>query len=206
VGRKARVGDDTRLPTQCDGRLSRGAVVALGAGPVPAPVVDLRRGTEFATIDYSEEKPLLFIGETVRAIVDDGAITIDGHMALGGAGHQPVPATLRALLGSRIDALSPESRAVLRVASVVGMTFRENVVEEVMDERVDAARYERLAEAAMIVPLDASGGWSFCHPLIHDAAYAGLLAIDRQAPRLGPSGRSPVIVPRPATPHGPCRS
>jgi class 3 adenylate cyclase len=123
----------------------------------------------------------LFIGETVRAIVDDGAITVDGRLELGGPGRQAVPATLRALLGSRIDALSPDSRAVLRVASVVGMTFRENVVEEVLEDRVDAARYERLAEAAMIVPMDASGGWRFCHPLIHDAAYAGLLAIDRKA-------------------------
>jgi predicted ATPase len=33
----------------------------------------------------------------------------------------------------------------------------------------------------MIVPVDASGGWRFCHPLIHDAAYAGLLATDRKA-------------------------
>jgi class 3 adenylate cyclase len=123
----------------------------------------------------------LFIGETVRAFVDDGAITRDGRLALGGSGRQTVPATLRALLGSRIDALSPESRAVLRVASVIGMTFRENVVEEVLDERIDAGRYERLAEAAMIVPLDASGGWRFCHPLIHDAAYAGLLAVDRKS-------------------------
>jgi hypothetical protein len=123
----------------------------------------------------------LFIGETVRAIVDDGAITADGRLALGGPGHQPVPATLRALLGSRIDALTPESRAVLRVASVLGMSFHEDVVDDVLAEHVDAARYERLAEAAMIVPIDASGGWRFCHPLIHDAAYAALLATDRKA-------------------------
>jgi hypothetical protein len=123
----------------------------------------------------------LFIGETVRAFVDDGAITRDGRLALGGSGRQAVPATLRALLGSRIDALSPESRAVLRVASVIGMKFRENVVEEVLEERVDAGRYERLAEAAMIVPFDAFGGWRFCHPLIHDAAYASLLAVDRKS-------------------------
>jgi hypothetical protein len=32
----------------------------------------------------------------------------------------------------------------------------------------------------MIVPGDASGGWRFCHPLIHDAAYASLLASDRR--------------------------
>ena len=32
----------------------------------------------------------------------------------------------------------------------------------------------------MIVPTDAIGGWRFCHPLIHDAAYRSLLATDRR--------------------------
>ncbi|HEX5823901.1 MAG TPA: adenylate/guanylate cyclase domain-containing protein [Candidatus Limnocylindrales bacterium] len=123
----------------------------------------------------------LFIGETVRAIVDEGAIGGDGRLAFARPGHATVPVTLRALLGSRIDALSAESRSVLRVASVIGMSFRESVVEEVLEERVDPDRYERLAEAAMIVPGDASGGWRFCHPLIHDAAYSSLLASDRRA-------------------------
>ena len=123
----------------------------------------------------------LFIGETVRAIVDDGDLTSDGRLDLDQPGGATVPVTLRALLGSRIDALSTDVRAVLRVASVIGMSFRESVVEEVLDERVDAGRYERLAEAAMIVPADTSGGWRFCHPLIHDAAYASLLASDRRA-------------------------
>jgi class 3 adenylate cyclase len=142
----------------------------------------------------------LFIGETVRAIVDDGAVTSGGRLALGVPGRVTVPATLRALLGSRIDALSAGSRTVLRVASVIGMSFRETVVEEVLADRVDPDHYERLAEAAMIVPGDASGGWRFCHPLIHDAAYASLLASDRKAlhtrvadrieasPRAGPIG------------------
>ena len=35
-----------------------------------------------------------------------------------------LPVTLRALLGSRIDALLPAGRTVLRVGSVIGMTFR----------------------------------------------------------------------------------
>jgi predicted ATPase len=33
----------------------------------------------------------------------------------------------------------------------------------------------------MIVPIDGVGGWRFCHPLIHDAAYSSLLASDRRA-------------------------
>ncbi len=121
----------------------------------------------------------LFIGETVRAIVDEGAVTSDGRLAIGADGSS-VPVTLRALLGGRIDALSADSRAVLRVASVLGMAFREGTVEDVFDGPVDAAIYERLADAAMIVPVDSTGGWRFCHPLIHDAAYSSLLATERR--------------------------
>ncbi len=150
---------------------------------------ELARSVAGAAVDPEDVRRLhartggnpLFIGETVRAIVDDGAITSDGRLAFAASGRGTVPVTLRALLGSRIDALSPDSRTVLRVASVIGMSFRESVLDDVLDERVEATLYERLAEAAMIVPSDATGGWRFCHPLIHDAAYASLLATDRRA-------------------------
>jgi len=149
---------------------------------------ELARSVAGATVEADDVRRLhartggnpLFIGETVRAIVDEGAITSDGRLAVGDSAVSAVPVTLRALLGSRIDALSVESRTVLRVGAVVGMSFREGTIEGVLDEPVDAAVYERLAEAAMIVPVDATGGWRFCHPLIHDAAYSSLLATDRR--------------------------
>jgi class 3 adenylate cyclase len=122
----------------------------------------------------------LFIGETVRAIVDDGARTVDGRLEIGTGSRAALPVTLRALLGGRIDSLSPEARAVLRVAAVVGIAFREATVDDVLDAPVDPGIYERLADAAMIVPMDARDGWRFCHPLIHDAAYSSLLASDRR--------------------------
>jgi class 3 adenylate cyclase len=122
----------------------------------------------------------LFIGETVRAIVDEGAVGADGRLAFGGADRPVVPITLRALLGSRIDALSADARTILRVAAVLGMTFRESSIDDVLSEPADAGVYEVLADAAMIVPTDAEGGWRFCHPLIHDAAYSSLLASDRR--------------------------
>ena len=121
----------------------------------------------------------LFIGETVRASVDEGAITEDGRLAIGGSDGADVPLTLRALLGSRIDALAPDARTVLRVGAVIGMTFREAVLEDVLAEPVEPTVYDRLADAALIVPLDGRGGWRFCHPLIHDAAYRSLLSTDR---------------------------
>jgi adenylate cyclase len=122
----------------------------------------------------------LFITETMRVVLDDGA-PVNGRLNLEGGGHRAsVPVTIRALLGARIDSLSDTAREVLRIASVVGMSFREAFVEEVVGDAVEPAIYQRLAEASLIVPLDGAGHWRFGHPLIHDAAYAGLLASRRR--------------------------
>ena len=122
----------------------------------------------------------LFITETMRVVLDDGA-PVNGRLNLEGGGQRAsVPVTIRALLGARIDSLSDAAREVLRIASVVGMSFREAFVEEVVGDAVDPSIYERLAEASLIVPVDGAGQWRFGHPLIHDAAYAGLLAARRR--------------------------
>lgn len=122
----------------------------------------------------------LFISETVRAILDEtvvpgGRLALDDQMSRKG-----MPATLRALLGARIDALAEDTRTVIRVASVIGMTFREPTVAAILGSVPDAAHYQRLAESSLIVPLDGGAGWRFSHPLIHDAAYWGLLATSRK--------------------------
>jgi class 3 adenylate cyclase len=123
----------------------------------------------------------LFITETVRAVLDDASPT-NGRLNLEGSGsqRQSVPVTIRALLGARIDALSENAREILRMASVVGMNFRETFVDEIVGHAVDPAIYGRLSEASLIVQLDGAGGWRFGHPLIHEAAYAGLLATRRR--------------------------
>jgi adenylate cyclase len=124
----------------------------------------------------------LFITETVRAVLDDPSPRLTaGRLAFGdGSASAGMPMTLRALLGARIDAMSEEARTVLRVASVIGVTFRETVVDEVLGDAVEHDVYDRLAEASLIVAVDAAGGWRFSHPLVHDAAYSGLLGSTRR--------------------------
>jgi class 3 adenylate cyclase len=128
----------------------------------------------------------LFITETVRAIFSEenpgnGAAPADGRLPDDHGTVRPgLPMTLRALLGARIDALSEDARTVLRVAAVIGVTFRGPVVDEVLGDRVAPELYEGLAAASLIVPVDAADGWRFSHPLIHDAAYWGLLASARR--------------------------
>jgi class 3 adenylate cyclase len=123
----------------------------------------------------------LFIGETVRAFLQDGTLQWrDGRVAMIGSGESRIPVTLRAVLGARIDAMPPAAREALGVASVIGITFRPSVIEELLDHPLEAGTFDVLADSALIAPVD-DDRWRFAHALIHDAAYAGLLASRRRA-------------------------
>jgi class 3 adenylate cyclase len=123
----------------------------------------------------------LFIGETVRAFLEDGTLEWrDGRVALIEGGPPRVPVTLRAVLGARIDALEPAAREALGVASIVGITFGESLIEDLLGETLPPRTLDHLAEAALIRRGD-DGEWRFAHALIRDAAYAGLLASRRRA-------------------------
>lgn len=122
----------------------------------------------------------LFVSETVRAYLEDGTMALrDGRVALVEAEQPQVPVTLRAVLGARIDALDPAAREAVGVAAVIGIRFSGSLLAELLDEIPDPGVLDRLAEAAMIQPVD-HDEWRFAHALIHDAAYAGLLASDRR--------------------------
>jgi adenylate cyclase len=122
----------------------------------------------------------LFVSETVRAFLEDGTMELrDGRVALVDPSSTRIPITLRAVLGARIDALDPESREAVGVASVIGIRFGEELLATLLDGPPNAGVLARLADEAIIQPLE-PGEWRFAHPLIHDAAYAGLLASHRR--------------------------
>jgi class 3 adenylate cyclase len=123
----------------------------------------------------------LFVGETVRALVEDGALVLrDGRLHLRDPQRVGrVPVNLRALLGARIDALPADARAVLHVASVVGMSFDPTLVARLMGRPSVAAQLAVLADAAVAAG-ETDQSWRFRHPLIHDVAYAGMLSTRRR--------------------------
>ena len=69
----------------------------------------------------------LFIEELVAALEDD-------------PNAEKLPATVRAAIAARVDALSPVARMALLNASVIGVTFWRNVVEGLGEvEDIDVA-------------------------------------------------------------------
>jgi hypothetical protein len=129
--------------------------------------------------ERTEGNPL-FVSETVRAFLEDGTLEWrDGRVALVESGPPRVPVTLRAVLGARIDALDPAGREALGVASIIGITFRTDLIEQLLGDTLLPDTLDRIAEAALIRRGD-SDDWRFAHALIRDAAYAGLLASRRR--------------------------
>lgn len=123
----------------------------------------------------------LFIVETIRSLLEDGTARVeDGRLVV-----DPVrlvsgfPLTLRAMLGARLDALGADDRAVLEVASVVGMSFDVETVEFLLGRRVGDEEIIRLARAGFLTPGSAPGRWRFAHPLVHEATHGRMLTSRR---------------------------
>jgi class 3 adenylate cyclase len=122
----------------------------------------------------------LFVTETVRAFLADGTLSVrDGRMTLVEGADHALPVTLRAVLGARIDALSPDAREVLGIASVIGMRFRTDMTAGLLERPLEPGVLKELAVSALIRPAEGER-WRFTHPLIRDAAYSGLLASKRR--------------------------
>ncbi len=122
----------------------------------------------------------LFVTETVRASLDDGTLAWhDGRVTLTEGPVTNLPVTLRAVLGARIDALPPDAREALGVGSVIGMRFDRARIEGLTAVPIAPGTLERVADAGLVTP-DRDGSWRFSHPLIHDTAYAGVLAARRR--------------------------
>ena len=122
----------------------------------------------------------LFIAETVRASLEDGSLARrDGRVSRTDGLPDTLPVTLRAVLGARIDALPRDARDVLGVAAVVGMRFRWAQIERLLAGVSGEHTADRLVAAGLIVPAG-EDAWRFSHPLVHDAAYVGVLASRRR--------------------------
>jgi class 3 adenylate cyclase/tetratricopeptide (TPR) repeat protein len=85
-----------------------------------------------------------------------------------------LPDSVEAAATVLIDSLSPSDRALLRRASVLGLSFQERFLDAVLDEdapRPDASTWARLQE---FLDEDADGYRRFRRTMIRDAAYEGL--------------------------------
>jgi len=125
----------------------------------------------------------LFLEELVGMLIDNGALvrSSGAWTAATDVTAMPVPATVSALLATRLDQLDPEERAVLGRASVIGRVFQQDAVIELSlgpERSKVASQLLSLTRKELIRPdgsaADGGDRYRFRHLLIRDAAYAAL--------------------------------
>jgi DNA-binding CsgD family transcriptional regulator/tetratricopeptide (TPR) repeat protein len=102
-------------------------------------------------------------------------------LAASGGAAGPLPRTLREVLSLRLEALPPDSRAVLRVTAAAGRQAGHGLLAAVAG-LPDASLLDALREAvAHHVLVHDSDGYAFRHALLEEAAYGDLLPGERTA-------------------------
>ncbi|MCX5738832.1 MAG: hypothetical protein NTZ61_10130, partial [Proteobacteria bacterium] len=126
-----------------------------------------------------------YIEEVVRSLVDEGAVVYrDGRFHATEKIHAVViPATIHEVVLTRVDRLGLRKKSLLQLASVIGRSFHQRVLEAVVGEAdpLESALGE-LEAAEFIVPWDQTRGteWAFKHPLIQEVTYDALLETKRE--------------------------
>ena len=135
----------------------------------------------------------LYAVETVRTLVADGRLErVDGtYRPVGDLAALTVPDTLRSLIASRLDALTPDDRSLLQDAAVLGQTFTADGLAAVSGRDVaDLEPHLRGMVRRELVEVEADqrsperGQYRFVQSLIREVAEGMLARRDRRARHL----------------------
>ena len=131
-------------------------------------------------IERTEGNPL-FVEESVRALVETGALT--GERGKYRLAHDlpaiHVPGTVQAILTARIDRLPPDEKRLLEIAAVIGKDFPLALLLAVADGKEGTIRrglgHLQTAEFLYETCLFPDVEYTFKHALTHEVAYGSLL-------------------------------
>jgi class 3 adenylate cyclase/tetratricopeptide (TPR) repeat protein len=130
--------------------------------------------------EVAEGNPL-FLEQTLRMLIDDGALRRNGRWTVAGDVEAiAIPPTVHAVLTARLDRLDPDERAVIERASVVGRVFWWGAVSALSpDGGPEVGRsLQALGRKGLIGPhvsqLGQEDAFRFAHILVRDAAYHGI--------------------------------
>ncbi|MDP8905047.1 MAG: ABC transporter substrate-binding protein [Chloroflexota bacterium] len=124
-----------------------------------------------------------FLEELVRSMADSGALVqADGGWRFDHDLTVEVPPTVGQVINARLDRLAPPTREVVRAAAVLGRSFDRPLLEGVANGTVNIA--DALRELQRLDLLREARRWprpefQFKHALIQEAAYGGLVDVER---------------------------
>jgi class 3 adenylate cyclase/tetratricopeptide (TPR) repeat protein len=181
----------TQLPTRpwltCTTRRAVAGGFAAAEGTPPLPALTLRLeplpADDAKTLVRAAAGDRRLTDEELAALMDRGAGNplflqelASPEQALEATAAQ-MPDSVESLVATRIDGLAPGDRALLRWASVLGVSFSGAVIADVLEgdptAASDSEAWDRLVEFVERDP-DVPGAFRFRHALIRDGAYEGL--------------------------------
>jgi predicted ATPase/class 3 adenylate cyclase len=127
----------------------------------------------------------LFNEEVARGLTESDLVRVDGRRATltGDLAQLNLPDSVHAVIRARVDRLDPESREVLRLASVIGREFTRPLLERLYPNpsRLHGA-LETLATQDLIHPVRVvpEPAFLFKHALVQDVVYETLLLSQRK--------------------------
>ncbi len=168
--------------------LSEGETASLIAALLERAVLPAE--TQASLIERSGGNPL-YAEEFVQMLTDRGLLAADGTLTETAQGAIPVPDSLQAVIGARLDALPLDLRSLMHDAAVVGKVFWSGAVARISGREEDEVR--RLLELAvrrqLIRPARTSSlrGQAenvFWHLLVRDVAYGQIPRASRATKHL----------------------
>jgi tetratricopeptide (TPR) repeat protein len=161
------------------------ALVGAMLPQLPEPQLD-------AIVNRAEGMPLYAV-EMIRALLGAERIRPAGAAfeLTGAIDELPIPASLRSLIGSRLDALDPEDRGLMQDASVLGLAFGADALASVSG-RSEAELEPRLRGLVRreLLQIDADprsperGQYRYVQSLIREVAYDTLALRERRTRHL----------------------
>ncbi|HEY2916694.1 MAG TPA: adenylate/guanylate cyclase domain-containing protein [Candidatus Limnocylindrales bacterium] len=136
--------------------------------------------------EAAEGNPL-YLEQIVSMLVETKAIERDGErwVARSGSGQLAIPPTVQALVAARLDALGSDERQVIEPASVIGLSFPQDALTELVEATVRSDLDIELSSLAIkeLIRRVQAGDlvYRFGHGVIRDTAYGGLLKRVRAA-------------------------
>lgn len=137
-------------------------------------------------VDAAAGNPL-FLEQLLSMLVDEGRLerTGSGWRLRDDLASLVVPASVEALLATRLDRLPPDGRRTIGPASVVGRHVAVDALAHLVDDDLRPVvdqQLDDLTDRDLIVPVDAAEpAFRFQHQLIRDATYQSLLKRARAA-------------------------
>ena len=136
-------------------------------------------------VERTEGTPL-FIEETIRTLVESGALRMDGggYELTRELREIRIPDTVQSVIAARIDSLAPKRKTLLQIASVIGSDIPILLLREVVDlaepELQKLLGELQAAQFLYETPNATSFQLKFRHALVHEVAYGGLVSGKRQ--------------------------